>query len=39
MVCTAALALDPDLPLEALKEAQVENLEAWVSTVTDALPA
>ena len=39
LVCTAALALDPDLPLEALKKAQVENLEAWVSAVTEALPA
>jgi len=36
---TVALALDPDLALEALKEAQVENLEAWVSGVTAALPA
>jgi CRISPR system Cascade subunit CasC len=37
---TAALVLDPDLsPLEHLQEVQVENLEAWVSAVTDALPA
>jgi CRISPR system Cascade subunit CasC len=36
---TAALVLDPDLSLEHLQEAQVENLEAWVNTVTDALPA
>jgi hypothetical protein len=38
LVCTAALALDPDLPLEALKDAQVESLDAWVGAVTDALP-
>jgi hypothetical protein len=36
---TAVLVLDPDLSLEHLQEAQVENLEAWVSTVADALPA
>lgn len=34
---TAVLVLDPDLSLEHLQEAQVENLEAWVSAVTDAL--
>ena len=39
LVCTAALALDPNLALEALKEAQVENLKAWVSAVTNSLPA
>jgi CRISPR system Cascade subunit CasC len=39
LVCTAALALDPNLALEALKEAQVENLQAWVSAVTNSLPA
>jgi len=39
LVRTAALALDPDLPLESLKEAQVKNLEAWVKAVTEALPA
>jgi len=39
LVCKAALALDPNLALEALKEAQVENLEAWVSAVTNSLPA
>jgi CRISPR system Cascade subunit CasC len=39
LVRTAALALDPDLPLDALKDAKVENLEAWISAVTDALPA
>lgn len=36
---SAALALDADLPLESLKETQVENLEAWISAVTQALPA
>jgi CRISPR system Cascade subunit CasC len=39
LVRTAALALDPDLPLDALKDVKVENLEAWISAVTDALPA
>ncbi len=39
LVCTAALPLDADLPLEALKGAQVDNLEAWVSAVLEALPA
>ncbi len=34
----AALALDPDLPLEHLEAEQVENLEAWVGAVTGALP-
>jgi CRISPR system Cascade subunit CasC len=36
---TTALALDPDLPLENLKEAQADDLETWVSAVTEALPA
>jgi CRISPR system Cascade subunit CasC len=36
---TAALPLDADLPLESLKEAQVENLEAWIRAVTEMLPA
>jgi CRISPR system Cascade subunit CasC len=36
---SAALALDADLPLESLKETQVENLEAWIGAVTQALPA
>ena len=39
LVRTAALALDPDLPLESLKEAQVENLKTWIKAVTEALPA
>jgi len=39
LVCTAALALNPNLALAALKEAQVENLKAWVSAVTNSLPA
>jgi CRISPR system Cascade subunit CasC len=39
LVSTAALAVDPDLPLEALRGAEIENLTAWVNTVTDALPA
>jgi len=39
LVRTAALALDADMALAALKEAQVEKLEAWISAVTGALPA
>jgi CRISPR system Cascade subunit CasC len=35
---TAALALDPELPIEALQGTQVENLEAWVGAVLGALP-
>jgi CRISPR system Cascade subunit CasC len=34
----AALTLDPDLSLDQLSAYQVENLEAWVKAVTDALP-
>lgn len=37
LVCTAALSLDPDLPLEHLKEAQVTNREAWVQAVVEAV--
>jgi CRISPR system Cascade subunit CasC len=36
---TAALALDADLPLASLKEAQVKDLEAWIGAVVAALPA
>jgi CRISPR system Cascade subunit CasC len=36
---TAALALDPGLPLENLAGDRVETLDAWVEAVTDALPA
>jgi CRISPR system Cascade subunit CasC len=39
LVRTAALPLDGDLTLESLKEAEVDSLEAWVGTVTEALPA
>jgi CRISPR system Cascade subunit CasC len=39
LVRTAALALDPDLPLEHLAKEQVGSLDAWVSAVTQALPA
>jgi len=39
LTCTAVLVLDPDLSLEHLQEAQVENLEAWVNAVTDTLLA
>jgi CRISPR system Cascade subunit CasC len=36
---TAALALDPGLPLASLKEAQVKDMEAWIGAVVGALPA
>jgi CRISPR system Cascade subunit CasC len=39
LVCTAALALDADLSLEHLAEDLVGTLDAWVSAVTQALPA
>lgn len=37
LVHTAALALDPDLPLDNLEGAQVENLGEFVGVVTQAL--
>jgi CRISPR system Cascade subunit CasC len=37
LTSTAVLALDPGLPLENLKEDGVEDLEKWVSAVTNAL--
>lgn len=39
LVRTAALALEPDLPLDSLSEHQVADLEAWVGAVVAALPA
>jgi CRISPR system Cascade subunit CasC len=39
LASAAALALDADLSLVSLKEAQVANLEAWVASVIKALPA
>jgi CRISPR system Cascade subunit CasC len=39
LVQTAALALDPDLPLESLSESTVAGLDAWLDAVLDALPA
>ena len=36
---TAALTLDPDLALDALKDAQMDTLEAWVGAVLETLPA
>jgi len=39
LACTVALSLDTDLPLEALKGAQVDNLETWAGAVLEALPA
>jgi len=35
---TAVLALEEDLPLGALKDARVPNLDAWVNRVMEALP-
>ena len=37
LTATAALALDPDVRLDRLAEARVENLEALVAEVTEAL--
>ena len=39
LVCLAALPLEPDLPLQALKPARVSNVEDWVNSVIGALPA
>ena len=39
LVRRAALALEDDLPVENLQDDLVENLDAWVQAVTDALPA
>ena len=39
LIRVAALPLDPDLSLEYLAADQVENLEAWIAAVTEALPA
>jgi CRISPR system Cascade subunit CasC len=39
LVAAAALALEPDLPLERLHDATVANVNQWVSAVTGALPA
>jgi CRISPR system Cascade subunit CasC len=39
LTCVAALALGNGLELKNLKSAQLENLEAWVSAITEALPA
>jgi CRISPR system Cascade subunit CasC len=39
LVRKAVLALDPALPLETLKVDQIDNLDAWVSAVTEALSA
>jgi CRISPR system Cascade subunit CasC len=38
LACTTALALEPDLALESLEGARVDNLEDWVGAVTGALP-
>ena len=39
LICTAALALDPGLPLENLAGNQIESLDAWVQAVIDSLRA
>jgi len=39
LVRTTALVLDGDLELENLGKERVEDLDAWVSAVTEALPA
>jgi len=39
LICTAVLALDSDLPLVYLKDAQCRSLGEWVKAITDALPA
>jgi CRISPR system Cascade subunit CasC len=39
MARVAALALDPDLPLESLSESTVGDLDAWLDAVLEALPA
>ena len=38
LIRTAALAIDPDLPLQSLASARVADLNAWVAAVLDALP-
>ncbi len=37
LVATAALALEPDLPMERLRDTRVPNVGRWVSAVTTAL--
>jgi CRISPR system Cascade subunit CasC len=39
LVQIAALALEANLPVQALADAQVEDLETWIKAVTHALPA
>ncbi len=39
ITAASALALDPDLPLSALKDAEEDTLESWIDTVLTALPA
>ena len=38
LVATTALALEPDLQLEALEDIKAPNQEAWIGTVLKALP-
>lgn len=35
---TAALALDPELPLASLQEAEKDDLDAWIEAVLNTLP-
>jgi len=37
LVTTAALALEPDLPLDRLQDSRVQNADQWLSVVTGAL--
>jgi CRISPR system Cascade subunit CasC len=37
IAATSALALDADLPLAALKDAQAKNLEAWIGEVLEPI--
>ena len=39
LLCTAGLALDPDLPIETLGDSLVPTQEAWMDAVLEALPA
>jgi CRISPR system Cascade subunit CasC len=39
LVRSAALALDGELVLDSLKETQVQDLETWIGSVVQALPA
>jgi CRISPR system Cascade subunit CasC len=38
LLATSVLALDPELPLDGLEDAQAPNQEAWIETLLKALP-